>query len=84
MQEVFPECLWRFVEVTQTNQLLKGVKGEFSALGNKHTCRLFLLSADMHVRASAVIFSLQSFYQVVHCLLGLVLTGLRSSLDCQL
>lgn len=47
--------------MTQTNQLLKGVKGEFSALGNKHTRRLLSLSADMHVRASAVIFSLQGF-----------------------
>lgn len=34
---------------------LKGVKGEFGALGNKHTCWLLSLSADMHVRASAVI-----------------------------
>lgn len=62
--------------MTQTNQLLKGVKGEFSTLGNKHTGRLLLLSADMHVRASAVIFSLRSFYHVVLCLLGSALAGL--------
>lgn len=64
--------------MTQTNQLLKGVKGEFSALGNKHTCRQRSLSADMHVRASAVIFSLQGFPHVVLCLLGLALAGLSS------
>lgn len=40
LQEVYSKCLWRFAEVTQTNQLLKGVKGEFSTLGNKHTHRL--------------------------------------------
>lgn len=61
--------------MTQTNQLLKGVKGELSALGNKHTRRLLLLSADMHVRASAVIFSLRGFYHVVHCLVGPALAG---------
>lgn len=32
--------------MTQTNQLLKGVKGEFSALGNKHTCRLLFLAVS--------------------------------------
>lgn len=57
MREVHPECLRRFAEVTQTNQLLKGVKGEFSAVGNKrtHTRMLLSPSADMHVRASAAI-----------------------------
>lgn len=60
----------------KTNQLLKGVKGEFSALGNKHTRRLRSLSADMHVRASAVIFSLRGFHHVVSCLLGPALAAL--------
>lgn len=51
----FPKCLWRFSEVTQTNQFLKGVKGEPGTLGKKHSCKLVSLSADRHVRLSAVI-----------------------------
>ena len=65
--------------MTKTNQLLKGVKGEFSVLGNKHTCRLVSLSVDMHVRVSVVIFSLRDLHHVAPCLLGPALAGLCES-----